>query len=87
MMCQFRPFNANINIYPLWQPTEYMYKKFGKEGAESWEAYATSVREMMCEQTGLAKCDMSHKNMLSYYDHMRGARASPFTDKDDKKKS
>lgn len=51
---------------PPFQPTDYMYEKFRKEGQQDWEVQAYCVRKAMSDVSGMPVTDQDQKEHLAY---------------------
>ncbi len=61
-----------IDLYnfPVFSPNEYFFKEYNK-GKEEWEVYAETMRDIMCEVSGLEKAKGSWDSKKEYLDFLR----------------
>ena len=57
MMCTFKPTTVEVSVCPPFTPNEYLYKTHGDGNKPKWEIMGDAVRDVMCEVSGLEKCD------------------------------
>ena len=62
LCCCLIPFTAEARIFPTFIPNDYLWENHGgkdENGNEKpkWQIYADVIRDIMCKETGLKKCD------------------------------
>lgn len=71
MMCSMDITVAEAIVLPPFTPNDYFFETYGSS-KEKWETYAEAVRDLMCEQADLKKCDQTFKDLNEYQKYMRG---------------
>jgi 1-acyl-sn-glycerol-3-phosphate acyltransferase len=63
----------HIELYslPVFSPNEYFFKEYNVNKKEDWEIYAETMREIMCEVSGLDKTKGSWDSKKEYLDFLR----------------
>ena len=52
---------AEIVIYPVFQPNDYLFETHADKGDEKWEVYAWACRDLMAKVGGFGKHDITYK--------------------------
>jgi hypothetical protein len=52
----------------VFTPNEYLWQRHPDQ--PKWEVFAETVRDVMCEETGLKKCDQTFKELNQYFKFM-----------------
>jgi hypothetical protein len=76
MLCCVKPIVANCTIFPVFTPTEYLFENYKKNDDPKWMIYADAVRDLLCEKTGLKKCDQTYRELRQYYRYLIGKEKS-----------
>ena len=59
--CSFDIIRAEVVVYPVFQPNDYLYEKHKDKGEEKWEIYAWACRDLISKVGGFGKHDISFK--------------------------
>lgn len=55
-----------VKRFPVFEPNDYFFANFQKEGEEKWETFARVIRDIMAESTGLVKSDLQIEDKYEY---------------------
>lgn len=55
MSCELWPSQVEVAILPIFTPNENLFSK--QPSKPRWEVFAESVRQVMCEYSGMKPCD------------------------------
>jgi hypothetical protein len=62
--CNLLPTFVNITVYPVFEPTNYLWEKHADKGKEKWEIYAWAVRDIISKHTGLPAYDQHFSEQM-----------------------
>lgn len=72
--CNLFPTFIGVNLYPIFEPTEYLWEQHADKGKQKWEIYAWAIRDILSKHTGLTEeCGQSYAEKLQYFKYMSGA--------------
>ena len=63
---------AEIVIYPVFQPNDYLFETHADKGDEKWEVYAWACRDLMAKVGGFGKHDITYKQKFQVYRYYAG---------------
>ena len=72
LACAWDIIRAEIVIYPVFQPNDYLYETHKDKGDEKWEIYAWATRDLMTKVGGFGKHDCSYKEKIQAYLYYSG---------------
>ena len=61
LACSFSIIKAEVVVYPVFQPTDYLFEHHKDRGDEKWEVYAWACRDLIAKVGGFGKHDISFK--------------------------
>ena len=61
LACSWDLIRAEVVVYPIMQPNDYLFEKHADKGEEKWEIYAWACRDLMAKVGGYGKHDISWK--------------------------
>ncbi len=83
--CNLLPIFVNVTVYPLFEPTEYLWEKHADKGKQKWEIYAWAVRDLICNHTGKTACNQHFSEQNQYFKYLIGKAKNYLLDESDKK--
>ena len=61
LACSFSIIRAEVVVYPVFQPNDYLFEEHKEMGEEKWEIYAWACRDLLSKVGGFGKHDISFK--------------------------
>ena len=60
-------YQCKVVVLPEFTPNDKMLQLHADKGQEDWEIFAECVRDVICKQSGLPKCDLMLREKMAYY--------------------
>ena len=83
--CNLLPTFVKVTLYPVFEPTEYLWRQHADKGQSKWEIYAWAVRDLISQHTGLPPCNQPYSEQLQYFKYLTGSAKSYLIEDSDKK--